>query len=273
MIGVCDSGIGGLTILKELQLALPNEQFCYVADSANAPYGSKSAEDIYTLTQNACQLLFDSGCEIIIVACNSAASCALRRLQQQWLPKVHPTKNILGVFVPVIEALTGSTWQVSHTQKNSPKRVAIFATPATVASKAFTREVTARAPEITVEEVACKELAANIENAASSSTLKKEIVGAVSCLKKQPEAALLACTHYPYVAPLFEAALPGVPFISQAQAVAEALMRYLEKYPRYKGAPGATRYLTTGEVELVVQAAAQFAGQVLPFEKVDEAKT
>ena len=130
-VGIFDSGLGGLTVLQAAQLRLPDVPFVYLGDSANAPYGVRTHDDIYNLTCKAVQRLWDEGCDLVILACNTASAAALRRMQESWIPN---DKRVLGVFVPLIEALTEREWG-----DNSPPRevgvqhVALFATPATVA--------------------------------------------------------------------------------------------------------------------------------------------
>ena len=133
-VGVFDSGLGGLTVLDAVSKRLPDVPFVYFADSAHAPYGVRDADDIYELTTAAVERLWDAGCDLVILACNTASAAALRRMQENWIP---PGKRVLGVFVPLIEALTERQWG-----DNSPPRevgvqhVALFATPATVSSRA-----------------------------------------------------------------------------------------------------------------------------------------
>jgi len=147
MIGVFDSGHGGLTILDELSAALPRQTFVYLGDHAHAPYGSRSGAEIYELTRRSVERLFEMGCRLVILACNTASAIALRKLQQEWLATHWPDHRILGVVVPTIEAITAVTWlkrhahlpdRVGHVERTAirPARVVgVFATPATVRSK------------------------------------------------------------------------------------------------------------------------------------------
>ena len=132
-VGIFDSGLGGLTVLDAVQARLPDVPFVYYADSANAPYGVRTADDIYDLTTAATQALFDAGCDLVVLACNTASAAALRRMQESWVPE---GKRVLGVFVPLIEALTERSWgDNSPPREVGVKHVALFATPATVASR------------------------------------------------------------------------------------------------------------------------------------------
>ncbi|WP_442954546.1 glutamate racemase, partial [Pararhodobacter sp.] len=152
-VGVFDSGLGGLTVLDALVRRLPQVPFVYFGDNANTPYGTRDAEDIYRLTTQGVQRLFDEGCDLVILACNTASAAALKRMQESWIP---PGKRVLGVFVPLIEALTERQWgDNSPPREVAIKHVALFATPATVASRAFQRELAFRAIGVDVEAQPC----------------------------------------------------------------------------------------------------------------------
>jgi len=136
-VGIFDSGLGGLTVLDAVQKALPDLPIVYFADSAHAPYGVRDADDIYGLTKSAVERLWSEGCNLVILACNTASAAALRRMQEAGVPE---GKRVLGVFVPLIEALTERQWgDNSPPREVAVKHVALFATPATVASRAFQR--------------------------------------------------------------------------------------------------------------------------------------
>ena len=160
-VGIFDSGLGGLTVLDAVSKRLPDVPFVYYGDNAHAPYGVRDADDVYELTTAGVQRLFDAGCDLVILACNTASAAALRRMQESWVPA---DKRVLGVFVPLIEALTERQWG-----DNSPPRevavqhVALFATPATVRSRAFQRELAFRAIGVDVEAQACGGLVDAIE--------------------------------------------------------------------------------------------------------------
>ncbi|WP_037227072.1 glutamate racemase, partial [Roseobacter sp. GAI101] len=152
-VGIFDSGLGGLTVWNAVQAQLPDVEFVYLADSAHAPYGVRTSDDIYNLTVAATQRLFDAGCDLVILACNTASAAALRRMQESWVPS---DKRVLGVFVPLIESMTERQWgDNSPPREVDLKHVALFATPATVASRAFQRELAFRAIGVDVEAQAC----------------------------------------------------------------------------------------------------------------------
>ena len=138
-LGIFDSGLGGLTVYDAIRKQMPDLDTVYLGDHKHAPYGVRDVDDIYLCTTQSVQILFDRGCDLVILACNTASAAALRRMQEHWLTE---DKRVLGVFVPMIEALTERQWG-----DNSPPRqvavehVALFATPATVSSRAFQREL------------------------------------------------------------------------------------------------------------------------------------
>jgi len=265
-IGIFDSGLGGLTVMEAVQTRLPDVPFVYLADSANAPYGVRTADDIYELPCKAVQRLFDAGCDLVILACNTASAAALRRMQESWVPQ---DKRVLGVFVPMIEALTERQWG-----DNSPPRevavqhVALFATPATVASRAFQRELAFRAIGVDVEAQACGGVVDAIEDGDMilADALVRSHVDALKRKMPNPQAAILGCTHYPLMQEEFQDALGAdVSVYSQASLVGESLADYLERHPDKLGT-GEAAYLTTGDPARVSQRATQFLRRQITFE-------
>ncbi len=276
MIGVFDSGIGGLTVLKALQAALPDERFMYYGDSAYAPYGRRTEAEVRFLTQRGVDHLFREGCKLVIIACNTAAACGLRHLQQNWLPTAYPDRRLLGVFIPLIEAVTGKDWSgapLTGWRYRNIKHVAFFATRRTVDSGAFSAEVKRLAPQVTVFAQSCPRLAEAIEVGWSDSDIARGIDRYVGALKvklgiKRPDAAILGCTHYPLVADVFRSKMPpGTLILDQPTLVADAFRAYLDRHPEYrrqKGEPAGTLYLTSGDPENVTEAAARFAAELAP---------
>ncbi|MGB8621496.1 MAG: aspartate/glutamate racemase family protein, partial [Paracoccaceae bacterium] len=160
-VGIFDSGLGGLTVLDAVSKRLPDVPFVYYGDNARAPYGVRDADDIYELTTHGVERLWAAGCDLVILACNTASAAALRRMQEKWVPA---DKRVLGVFVPLIEALTERQWgDNSAPREVGVKHVALFATPATVASRAFQRELAFRAIGVDVEAQPCGGLVDAIE--------------------------------------------------------------------------------------------------------------
>ena len=264
-IGVFDSGLGGLSVLKALKAALPDQAFVYFGDNAHAPYGTREADDILAKTRAALDILWRD-CDLVIVACNTASAIALRPIQTAGVPC---GKNVLGVFVPMIEALAERPWgDNSPPSRVSLDRVALFATPATVASGAFERELDLRAQGIQVTAQACPELVDAIEvgDRARSTQLVNQYVAELKATLPTPQAAVLGCTHYPWVASDFQSALGAeVRLISQPNLIAASLEDYLIRH-RMPRTTGADRFLTTGDCHAVSRQASQFWGSHLPFE-------
>lgn len=279
-IGVFDSGIGGLSIHHALVGRLPRADFIYLADQANTPYGGRGGEEIVSLTRAGCERLFDAGCALVILACNTAAAVALRRLQQTWLPGYRRERgraaNVLGIIVPTIEAATGLPWtQEVERPSDKVERVdvlGIFSTPATARSRVYEIEIDKRRADLAVFSEPCARLAHDIEAGAGDDELRAGVEGHVAGLIRRigraPDRAILGCTHYEIVGDLFRAALPaGVPLIHQPDATAAAVALYLDKHPEYDpGHGGGRRFLTTGRPGMQNGLAERFWGEQLNFE-------
>ena len=264
-VGIFDSGLGGLTVLDAAQKRLPDVPFMYMADSAHAPYGVRTADDIFDLTCQSVQRLFDAGCDLVILACNTASDAALRRVQESWVPR---DKRVLGVFVPLIEAMTERQWgDNSPPREVAVKHVALFATPATVASRAFQRELAFRAIGVDVEAQACGGVVDAIEDGDMilAEALVRSHVDALKRKLPHPDAAILGCTHYPLMQDTFQSALgEDVRVFSQASLVAESLADYLARHPDMMGS-GEGGYLTTGDTRRVSDRATQFMRRRIEF--------
>jgi glutamate racemase len=279
-IGVFDSGVGGLTVHHRLVERFPAADFIYLADQANAPYGGRPGEEIVRLTRAGCERLFAAGCDLVVLACNTAASVALRRLQQTWLPgcrrELGRPVNVLGIIVPTIEAATGLPWEHEAERRGDKVEkldvLGVFATPATANSRVYEIEIDKRRQDVAVFSEPCPELARMIEAGASAAELALVVEGHVQALKarigRAPDRAILGCTHYEIVADMFRAALPaGTPLIHQPDATAEALTRYLERHPEFAaGTGGLRRFLTTGKPGVQHSLVETFWGAPLTFE-------
>lgn len=254
MIGVFDSGHGGLTVMRELVRRFPHRQFVYLGDHAHAPYGDKSGQEIVDLTAGACGKLFDMGCSLVIMACNTATAVAGRTLQQGWLKEEWPEKRLLGIIAPTVEATTQTPWHVTEPvfpQKFNTDTIALFATSATVNSGVYAAEIHKRCPRVQVASQACPKLVALLETGAPRDEVKdaveEYVANLLGGLERTPEWAILGCTHYPLVADLFRAALPPeTRLLDQPKVVANALEDYLERKPELEGARGEAVYYTTG---------------------------
>src|SRR5210317_198494 len=257
-VGIFDSGLGGLTVHSAVSARLPDVPFVYYGDSAHAPYGVRDADDVYNLTTRAVERLWDEGCDLVILACNTASAAALRRMQESWIPR---DKRVLGVFVPLIEALTERNWgDNSPPREVAVKNVALFATPSTVASRAFQRELAFRAIGVDVEAQACGGVVDAIEEGDMilAEALVRSHVDALKRKLPDPDAAILGCTHYPLMQDIFQAALgESVQVFSQASLVAESLADYLERHPDMVGR-GDAAFLTSGDPARVSDRATQF---------------
>ncbi|MDQ5952735.1 MAG: glutamate racemase [Patescibacteria group bacterium] len=271
-IGVFDSGYGGLVVLRELVKQLPEYSYVYLGDNARAPYGTRTPEEIYQFTLQAVDKLFAEGCELVILACNTASANALRRIQQHDLLR-YPGKKVLGILVPTIEQITGLPWSALHPYPQAIN-IGVFATQATVNSHAYKTEILHRNPQAKVVEVACPELATLIESGADEVVLRDYVKQCVDQLRSElpdVDAVLLGCTHYPLVLEHFVSELPGIPVFDQGQITADALRAYLSNHPELeKRLPreGDWRFLTTAEPELIEPLATAFFGLPIQYEKV-----
>lgn len=266
-VGIFDSGLGGLTILAAVQKRLPEVPFVYFGDNANAPYGTRSADEIFALACAGVERLWAEGCDLVVLACNTASAAALRRMQETWVPA---DKRVLGVFVPMIEALTERQWgDNSPPHEVTVGHVALFATQATVASRAFQRELAFRAIGVDVEAEPCTGLVDAIEagDESRAEALVHEHVAALRERMPTPDAAVLGCTHFPLVRRAFQEALGhDVTLYSQPELVAEALADYLRRRPEFLGPGRRARHLTSGVPEEVSEHARRFMGRAISFE-------
>jgi glutamate racemase len=243
VIGFFDSGSGGLTILQGCRKAMPDVSFVYLGDHANAPYGHRDNQAIVDLTKAGVDALFREGCTLVVLACNTAAAVALRTLQQNWLQEAWPGRNILGVLVPMVEAVSGVPWadkQPSQQSVDDVRTILLFATTKTVESGAYAEELAKRAPNLTLIQKACPGLVDAIEGGAGTLPLYGLVKGYVdevyAALEgRKVDAAVLGCTHFPMIEPLFRQALGAdIPLYSQQDMVAEALVRYIAAHPNYE---------------------------------------
>ncbi|MFA5946113.1 MAG: glutamate racemase [Patescibacteria group bacterium] len=263
MIGVFDSGLGGLVIMKELDKQFPEYSFVYLGDNARAPYGPKTPAEIFQCTLEGVEYLFAQGCDLVILACNTASANALRKIQQEILPSKYPDKRVLGILVPTVEQVHGGT-------------IGIFATTGTVKSGAYVHEIMKRHPDAHVFQTACENLGWLIESGESEEKLFGEIERCVADMKTvmglafPPEDVLLGCTHYPLVHHLFVRALPpGVHVYDQGAMVAQSLAEYLKRHAELEARlekTGERTFLTTGNVQIVQNRASTFYGRPVNFE-------
>lgn len=224
IIGVFDSGLGGLTVLKNFLKLLPEYNYLYLGDNARLPYGEKSSETIYEYSRQALSFLFDSGCNLVIIACNTASAQALRKLQQEYLIKNHPNKRVLGVIRPLVEEVL----------KKKKKVVGVIGTRSTINSKAYIKEVQSIDEEIKIEQVATPLLVPLIENAWHKKPETKMILKKyLRRLKdKKISMLILACTHYPFlIKDIRRICGKNIEVPDPGEIIAESLKKYLERHP------------------------------------------
>ena len=278
MIGLFDSGTGGLTILEAVQKALPEEPLLFLGDHARAPYGDMNNSEILAATRAGTERLFAAGCRLVVLACNTASAVALRSLQEDWLPAAYPERRILGVLVPMVEALTGLPWERDNPglSERPGQSVAVFATLRTTESRAYVEEIEKRAPSFRIVQQACPGLVALIEAAADGEEIQALVARFVEELMGREgleafDGVILGCTHYPLIEERFRAALPlGTAIVSQPRIVAASLENYLERHPEFRAAEDTAptiRLLTTGDPATVSALAERLLGGAHGFSK------
>ena len=256
-IGVFDSGYGGLTILSQIRERMPEYDFLYLGDNARTPYGTRSFEVVYEFTSQAVRTLFDMGCQLVILACNTASAKALRTIQQIDLPKIDPRKRVLGIIRPTVEYLGDIT---------STRHVGILATSGTIKSQSYPLEIKKLFPDITVSGEACPMWVPLVENNEAQSEGTDYFVGRHidSLLAKDDkiDTIILGCTHYPILYDKIRRHTPEhIKVITQGEYVGRSLMNYLERHPEMDALctkQGTCRFLTTESVEIFRQYASIF---------------
>ncbi len=280
MIGVFDSGLGGLTVLRALIARFPHADFVYLADHAHVPYGNRPSDEIVELTRASVENLFERGARLALLGCNTATAVALRRLQQQWLPTSRwaSDHNVLGIVAPTVEAATQTPWAVTspqYPQKYNTDTIAVFGTMRTVSAGVYPEEIRKRCPKVTVVQQVCSELAGAIEakqpEAALDALVAEGVQGVMAATGGMPpHRAILGCTHFPLVEHLFRRHLP--PFtriLSQPDVVADSFEDYLVRRPSYltNKDGGRLLLLTTGDARDVSAKARVFWPDVAAFTK------
>lgn len=268
-IGVFDSGYGGLTILKEFINDLPEYDFIYLGDNARAPYGPRSFDVVYEYTLQSVKKLFEMGCHLVILACNTASAKALRSIQQKDLPQIDPDRRVLGVIRPAVESI-GEYTRNGH--------VGILGTTGTVLSNSYPIELEkwADGKVVKTTQEACPIWVPLVENNELNSPGTAYFVSKniESLLTADPaiDAIILACTHYPLLLPLIRQFVPeNIHLLEQGKVVSSKLAEYLKKHPEMdqkcsKG--GTVKYYTTENVEVFDRNATTFIGSRVKSEKV-----
>jgi glutamate racemase len=259
-IGIFDSGFGGLTVLREIERLLPQYDFIYLGDNARTPYGNRSFEIVYAYTLNAVQWLFDQGCHLIILACNTASAKALRTIQQRDLPRLAPERRVLGVIRPVTE-LVGELTRSRH--------VGILATYGTVTSQSYVIEIKKYFPGITVVQEACPMWVPLVENnefdGEGADYFVKFHIDRLLAADRFIDTIILGCTHYPLLQNKIQRYISAdILLVSQGEIVARRLSDYLTRHPEIATRcteQGRRDFYTSEKAEVFDRSAALFYGR------------
>lgn len=266
-IGIFDSGYGGLTVFREIRKQLPQYDYIYLGDNARAPYGPRDFDTIYHYTLECVQQLFDKGCQLVLLACNTASAKALRTIQQQDLPRIDPKRRVLGVIRPTAE-LVGNFSKTGH--------VGILATVGTVLSKSYVIEIEKFFPALQVYQQACPMWVPLVENREHEGPGADYFVEKAlhALLEQSPkiDTIVLGCTHYPLLINKIQKYLPGnIQVISQGGIVAKSLEDYLQRHPEIEvvcSKKGHTAYFTTESTATFDEKAAIFMGTSVQSQKL-----
>jgi glutamate racemase len=221
-IGIFDSGLGGLVITKAIIRLLPQYDYIYLGDTKHLPYGAKSQKEIYRLTEKAVDFLFNNQCQLVIVACNTASALALRKIQQQYLPKKYPNKRVLGVIIPTLE-------EASYKYKH--KKIGVIGTKATIHSHIYKKELQKIDPQAKILELSTPKLVPLIEKNALQTAQKYLKLYLKPLINRKLDALILGCTHYPLLKKACQTLLgKGVAIISQDEIIPKKLAYYLKNH-------------------------------------------
>lgn len=255
-LGVFDSGLGGLTVLDSINELMPELSTIYFGDNAHTPYGTKSFEEIFAYTLAGVRFLFAQGCPLVILACNTASAQALRKIQQEILPREFPDQHVLGVIRPTVEYLS---------EDITARKIGVFATPATVASEAYVHEfnkiIAGVSRPIFLCQKACPGLVDAVEAGQINSPETARLVEGY-CKDFQGDLALLGCTHYPFLESLFHTYLPaGTRVFTSGPIVAKKLKEYLRCHSDINAQLdrfGERVFYTTGDPAAVAESVGKF---------------
>lgn len=266
-IGVFDSGYGGLTILDKIREVLPEYDYIYLGDNARAPYGTRSFEVVYEFTRQAVNKLFDMGCHLVILACNTASAKALRSIQMNDLPNIDPERRVLGVIRPTVEC-------IGEISKN--QHIGVLATAGTIKSESYPLEIHKLFPAIQVSGTACPMWVSLVENNESQDEgadyfIRKYID---QLLSKDPQidTVILGCTHFPILLPKIRQYIPEhVSVIAQGEYVAKSLKDYLKRHPEMDAKctkNGNCQFYTTEAEEKFSESASTFLKQQISVKHI-----
>lgn len=264
-IGVFDSGFGGLSILRGIVKELPAYDFVYLGDTARVPYGTRSSDVVYEFTRQAVEFLLKKNCGLVVLACNTASSDALRRIQREYLPKYFPDRSVLGVLIPAAEMAVTVT---------AKKRIGVLATTGTVQSGAFVREVSKLDPEARVFQNACPLLVplveAGEENSPATEYFLKQYLKPLRA--EDIDTLILGCTHYGFLEQAIRKIVgSGVHIVSESRIIGGKLREYLERHPdraQTLGTRGMRTFYSTDITENFEKLGNRFFGEKIVVEKV-----
>lgn len=266
-IGVFDSGYGGLTILEGIRAVLPDRDFLYLGDNARAPYGTRSFEVVYQFTLQAVERLFAEGCRLVILGCNTASAKALRTIQQNDLPRLDPSRRVLGVIRPTVEAV-GSLTRTGH--------VGVFGTPGTIRSESYNLEIAKIFPDVVTVGQECPMWVPLVENREADGPgadyFVEKYVDQLLLRDPDIDTIVLACTHYPLLYNKIRRYVPeDIRLIRQGHIVAESLRDYLRRHPEIDSQVtrgGTCRYLTTESAEKFSEMGSLFLAKPIEAESI-----
>lgn len=268
-IGVFDSGYGGLTILKQMRAQLPDYDFLYYGDNARTPYGTRSFEVVYEYTLECVTRLFEKGCHLVILACNTASAKALRTIQQRDLPRLDPNRRVLGIIRPTVECL-GSITKSRH--------IGLLATPGTVKSLSYQLEIEKLFHDIVVSAEACPIWVPLIETGDFATDgadfFVKKHIDSLLAKDSQIDTIILGCTHYPLLLDKIRKYVPdNITILSQGEYVASSLRDYLQRHPEIDSRctrNASCRYITTESPEIFLPNAQRFLDTPIPSDLVNQ---
>lgn len=266
-IGVFDSGYGGLTILSKIRETLPQYDYIYLGDNARTPYGTRSFEIVYEFTLQAVNKLFEMGCHLVILACNTASAKALRTIQMNDLPHLDPQRRVLGVIRPTVECI-GS---ITHS-----RHVGVLATAGTIKSESYPMEIHKLFPDIYVSGEACPMWVPLVENNEAQSSgadyFIQKYIDTLLSKDQQIDTVILGCTHYPLLLPKIKHFIPdGIEIVSQGEYVAESLKDYLLRHPEIAAKctqNGKCTFCTTEAEEKFIESASAFLNEDITVKRV-----
>lgn len=267
-IGIFDSGYGGLTILSKIRETLPQYDYIYLGDNARTPYGTRSFEIVYEFTLQAVTRLFGMGCQLVILACNTASAKALRTIQMNDLPRLDPTRRVLGVIRPTVECIGNIT---------RSRHIGVLATAGTIKSESYPLEVHKLFPDIKVSGEACPLWVPLVENNEAQSEgadyFVRQNIQRLLAKDEQIDTVILGCTHFPLLLPKIKQYMPeGITTVTQGELVAESLKDYLARHPEMdkkctKG--GRCVYRTTESEEKFTESASTFLNESIRVERIE----